>query len=150
MSLNIHGEKMPEQEQVFFVKVREPDEVKKNLLESLRDIVESMHRFEKFKEIRQEKLKNITKLREDVKELIKLHSNLKAALPESKLRVSLRPFKKKKQKVKKKKKTTKKEAKKIIKQLEKEERPREQKPISELEKLESELSAIEGRLSTLK
>ena len=41
-----------ENKDIFFVEVHEPYEVKRIILESLKDIVESLQRFEKFKEIR--------------------------------------------------------------------------------------------------
>ena len=136
-----------EQEEVFFARVKEPSEIKRSLLESLKDIVENLHRFEKFKSVRHEKLRNIEKLRADVKELIKLSSSLKMAFPETKLRVALeeKRVKEKKRQHKSKKKIAKRSVKKGSK--EKTERP---KPVSELEKLESELNAIESRLSSLK
>lgn len=134
---------MGKEDEAFFVKIKEPSDVKKNLLESLKDIVENLQRFEKFKNTRDEKLRNISKLREDVKELVKLNSQLKAALPETKLRFAAKKVKKKKHKHSKK--AAKKEAKKKI-----EKQVAKQRPVSELEKLETELSAIEGRLGSLK
>jgi len=38
-----------ENEDIFFVEVGNPEEVKRNILESLKEIVESLQRFEKFK-----------------------------------------------------------------------------------------------------
>ena len=35
-----------EEKDVFYVEVREPNEVRRNILESLKDIVESLKRFE--------------------------------------------------------------------------------------------------------
>ena len=144
-----------EQEEIFFARVKEPSEIRRSLLESLKDIVENLHRFEKFKSIRQEKLRSIEKLRADVKELVKLSSSLKMAFPETKLRIAIEEKKveeKKKQPKhhvhhkKAKKKRIKKRAEAEVREM-KVERP---KPVSELEKLESELNAIEGRLSGLK
>jgi|TARA_B100002003_G_C14147363_1_gene551786 hypothetical protein len=136
------------EEEVFFVKVKDPNDVKKNLLESLKDIVENLHRFEKFKAIREEKLENINKLRENIKELTKLNSKLRSALPETKLRIALKKAKEvKKKRHKVSKKVFKKEP---VEKIEKAPKAEKQRPLSELEKLETELSAIEGRLGNLK
>ena len=127
------------EDEAFFVIAKDPSEIKRSLLESLKDIVESLQRFEKFKSVREEKLENVDKLRTDIKELIKLNSSLKAAMPETKLRISLD---KKKSKDKKK----------IVRVEEKHEEIETEvsKPMTELEKLQSELSVIESRLGSLK
>jgi len=44
---------------IFFVEVHEPSDVKRIILESLKDIVESLQRFEKFKDTRKDKIDNI-------------------------------------------------------------------------------------------
>jgi len=137
--------KMKEESNIFFVGVREPEEVKKNLLESLKEVVESLRRFEKFKEIREEKARNISKLRDDIKELAGVASRLKAALPETKLRIAVESFKKPKKKRHAGKKA---EAQKT--EVKKEAIDKVRRPVSELEKLEAELSAIESKLSALK
>ena len=103
---------------------------------SLKDIVESLKRFEKFKEVGKEKIHSVNKLRRDIKELNKLVSNLKNALPESKLReIKIKPILSKGKKSKK------------IKN--KKEEVEVMKPKTELEKLESELGAIEEKLQGL-
>jgi phenylalanyl-tRNA synthetase beta subunit len=125
-----------EEKDVFYVEVREPNEVRRNILESLKDIVESLKRFEKFKEVGKEKIHSVNKLRRDIKELNKLVSNLKNALPESKLReIKIKPILSKGKKSKK------------IKN--KKEEVEVMKPKTELEKLESELGAIEEKLQGL-
>ena len=144
MSLKKHGDLMKgmkeqKSESVFFVSVKEPDDVKRNLLESLKDIIENLHSFERFKSVRSEKLKTIAKLRDDVRDLVKLNSRLKSALPETKLRIIEKAKKEKKTHKGKKKPSAKKEIK--IERA---------KPMTELERLESELSAIEGRLGSLR
>ena len=125
-----------EEKEVFYVEVREPNEVRRNILESLKDIVESLKRFEKFKEVGKEKIQNVNKLRGDIKELNKLVGNLKNALPESKLReIKLKSVLSKGKKSKK------------IKN--KKEEVEVMKPKTELERLESELGAIEEKLQGL-
>ena len=52
--------KMKEQNnELFFVEVKEPNEVRRNILEILKEILEMLHKFEKFKHIKQKKLEHI-------------------------------------------------------------------------------------------
>ena len=126
-----------EEKDIFYVEVREPNEVRRNILESLKDIVESLKRFEKFKEAGKEKIHNINKLRGDIKELNKLVTNLKNALPESKLRdIKIKPVLSEGKKTKKRK-------------HKKKEEVEEKRPAKELERLESELGSIEEKLQSL-
>src|SRR3989338_8737802 len=81
-----------ENKEIFFVEVREPSNVRKSILESLKDIVESLKKFERFKELREQKMSNVDKLRADLKEINKLVSGLKEILPETKIReMKLKP-----------------------------------------------------------
>jgi len=142
LSLKVPGKMEKDTEEVFFVEVREPNEVRRYILESLKDIVESLQRFEKFKEIRKEKMHNINKLRGIVKGLNKHISSLKNSLPESKLRViDIKPTLKEEHKPK---------AGKRKKQKKEEEEVEERKPTTELERLEAELGAIEDKLGSLR
>ena len=121
---------------MFFVEVNQSDEVKRNILESLKEIVENLQRFEKFKETRKEKIENIEKLGKIMREINKVVPRLKEALPETKIR-----------------------AKKVIKEkgkgavvVEKKtpEEVAKRKPATELQKLESELTEIEDKLRGLR
>ena len=131
---------MKEQEnELFFVQVKEPNEVRRNILETLREIVEVLQRFEKFKHTRHEKLEKIHKLRGLLKEANKILGNLKLKLPQTNLRATaVRETQTKKHH---------KKAKKGKAAKEPEKEPKREK--TELEKLESELSAIEGKLKSL-
>ena len=64
-----------ESKDMFFVEVRNPNEVRRNILESMKGIIESLQRFEKFKVMRKDKIDKINGLRKTVKELNKLTSN---------------------------------------------------------------------------
>lgn len=141
MSLKVHGDIVEKEKDLFFAEVKDPVDVKRNLLEAQKDIIEGLQRYENIKFLREKKLENINKLRSTIKELLKLISNLKAALPQAKIREAVKI--KKKTKVAKKK-AAKKKAKEIAEEKE------AKKPMTELEKLESELSAIEGKLGSLK
>ena len=80
----VHGDLMKDGE-VFFVKVKEPSQVRKDVLESLKDIVENHHRFEKFRSLREEKQDYLNKLRNDVKQLMKFMNSLQAISNNSKI-----------------------------------------------------------------
>ena len=120
---------------IFFVEVKEPEEVRRNILESLKEIVESLQRFEKFKETRKDKFDNINKLRKIVKDTNKLVLDLKKSFPEAKIR-TVREISKSAER----KKTIVRKKKEVV----------ERKPMTELQKLESELGEIEGKLESLR
>ena len=117
--------------ELFFVHVREPSEVRRIILESLKDILEMLQRFEKSRHTRHEKLVKIQKLRVLMKDANKLIGDLKAKLPQTSLKgAAAREDSKPKKPAKKK----------------EEQQPKKGK--SELERLEEELSAIEGKLKS--
>ena len=129
-----------EKEGLFFVEVRDPNNVKRNIFESLRDIVQSLQKFERFKQLRNQKVDSIDKLRKDLREINKLVSDLKIKLPEARLREAklkpvLREAPKRKESAKK--------------QYKREAVEMGDKPANDLQKLESELSAIEEKLKGL-
>ena len=126
--------------ELFFVQVKEPSEVRRNILETLRDIVEVLKSFEKFKHIRHEKLEKINKLRGLLKETNKVFGTLKAKLPQTNLRatgVREAPKHPKKAHHRKGKKA------KVV------EEKMPKKEMTETDKLEAELSAIESKLKSL-
>lgn len=139
-----HGENLKEQNnEHFFVELKVPSEVRRNILEALKQIIEVLQRFEKFKHIRQEKLQGIHKVRILLRDANKLLGNLRIKLPQTNLRATVmkEPQIKHKEINDKKKKKEKPAAVKVVKAPKKE--------MTELEKLESELSAIENKLKGL-
>ena len=126
-------------EDILFVGLRDPEDVRRNILESLKEIVESLQRFEKFKETRKDKIDHVNKLGKTIKEIGKLVLDLKNALPEAKIRA----VRVSEQEPKEKKKT-------ITRQKAKQAEEAKTKPLTELQKLESELSEIESKLSSLR
>ncbi|MFH0868210.1 MAG: hypothetical protein V1831_02770 [Candidatus Woesearchaeota archaeon] len=126
-----------ESENNLFVEVRGPEEVRRDILESLKEIVENLQRFEKFKEIRKKKIAHINKLEKIVKEINKIVPNLKTSLPETKIRIVnvSKPQKNKKSN--------------SVKTKDAREEP-QTKPLTELQKLESELNEIESKLGSLR
>ena len=148
-----------EDNNIFFVELKEPDEIKRSFLECLKSIVENLERFEKFKISRKKKIIKINKLKSIAKEIGMSASNLKKNFPESnlnKLGITVKEFDKMVsnlkselpeshiRKIKNKEKTKKKKTQIIASKSES-----ERKPTSEIEKLESELSAIEDKLKGL-
>ena len=142
MSQNKFGENLKEHDnELFFVEVKGTNDVRKNILEALKGIVEVLHRFEKFKHIRSKKLEHIQKLKTLLKETNKMLGNLKLKLPNTNLKaITVKDVPKEPKEELHKKNHTEKppEHKKVMK-----------KSMSELEKLESELSAIESKLRDL-
>ena len=126
--------------ELFFVKLKEPNEVRRNILETLKEIVEVLHKFERFKHIRHEKIEKISRLRALLKQANKMLGDLRLKLPQTNLRANIIRQTQKPQNVdhKRGKKVNPTESQKIPK-----------KDMTELEKLEAELSAIEGKLKNL-
>ena len=129
-----------ESEELFFVQVREPTEIRRNILETLKEIVEVLQRFEKFRQMRHEKIERINHLRVLLRQAGKMLGDLRSRMPQTNLRATavketprlpaIHHRKKKKGRA---------EA--------KHEMPK--KEMTELEKLENELSAIESKLKSL-
>ena len=136
------GQMKEESNELFFVQVKEPNEVRRNILEILKEIVEVLQRFEKFKRIRHEKIEKINHLRVLIRQANKMLSDLRLKLPQTNLRaVAVREaprLPKKAHHKAKKAKTAQEKTEKVPK-----------KEMTELEKLESELSAIESKLKSL-
>ena len=126
-------------EELFFVQVKDPNNARRHILESLKDIVEMLQRFEKFKRIRHQKFEKIHKLRGLIKDANKMLGTLKLKMPQTNLRAAA------KESPKPKKTHHAKHAKKKPKEAE--EKPK--KEPTEIDKLEAELNAIESKLKSL-
>jgi len=118
--------------ELFFVQVLEPLEVRRSILEGLKEIIELLQRFEKFKHIRHEKIAKIQKLGILMRDTNKLMVDLKSRLPQTSLKDAVAKGQKHPKAP-----SRKKDAK---------QQPRKER--SELERLEAELSAIEGKLKS--
>lgn len=127
--------------ELFFVQVKKPNEVRRDILETLREIVETLHRFEKFKRVRHEKIEKIHHLGVLLKQANKILGNLKLKLPQTNLRATAArtPSQPKAHHKKKKK----------IKAAEEKQQKVPKKELTEVDKLEAELSAIESKLKSL-
>ncbi len=73
------------------VQIYEPKNLRKNILEALREIIIFMQGYEAFRRIQEEKVKTFTQLREDVRGLNSLSDNkLRRYLPKGKLTAAMR------------------------------------------------------------
>lgn len=148
MSLSIHGEnvknsKEQSSSELLFVEIRDPTELRRNILESLKGILEVLQSFEKFKHIRAEKLENIAKLRSLMKDANRLMGNLKAKLPQTNIKATtIKDVETEPREPSKEKKFTAKKSKSV-------EQSTPRKEASDIKKLESELNAIESKLRNL-
>ena len=116
--------KMKEQN-VYFVEVAGSTDIRRSLLESSKQLVQILKRYEILKGIRVEKVEQIAKLKKISKEINLLATRLRKEFPETKLRV------------------------KSSKHAPAPAAPVQTKDTSELQKLEGELSRIEGKLNRL-
>tara|TARA_Y100000034_G_scaffold106294_1_gene134890 strand:- start:776 stop:1225 length:450 start_codon:yes stop_codon:yes gene_type:complete len=140
-------------QEVFYVSIQDPIELRRSLLESSKEMLQLLKRNEKFKEVRKEKKENILQLKEDLKDIKKLFAKLRNNLPLTHLRVILRQEKERadalaaeERKHHKVKKPSKK--KEVAKQKPKEAKV-SHREMDDLDKLEKELASIEGKLSTM-
>ena len=143
-----------EKEPDYMVQIAEPKMVRKDLLESLREVIIFMQGYEKFKKVQEDKVALFTALKSDVKELnILIDGQLKKYLPKGKLRVSHAVFQGKKENV------TENNVEILpiekVSKLQKashEERLSERAAVShnELEELEAQLQDIENQLRNIK
>lgn len=124
---------MVEKKQSFYVGLKEPIELRKNLLECSKMTVKSLQKYERFKDLRRRKIEHILNLKTIIKEIKRLNNDLISKLPETKIN---------ERKVK----TTIPKGK---KEIEDELGKGEIKKMNELEKLEAELSSIESKLDTI-
>lgn len=126
--------------EVFYMGISNPIEIRKNILESARDMVQFLQMFEKFRIIREEKKQATILLKKHIKELNILTNKLKVALPKTSFRTKSKteetPEIKEPQKIE------------II-----EEEPKKSEipdiDIDDIEALESELKEIEDKLNFL-
>ena len=71
--------KQEEKEEVYYVGVKDPIEIRRSLLESSREIVQYLQRSERFKGTRSEKAEELAKLKETMREINSLMRKLKTA-----------------------------------------------------------------------
>jgi len=129
-----------DKEKSFYVGISKPDEIRRSLLEGARDLVTYLQRYEKLKELRNEKLEKIQEAKSLVKEINSLILKLRREFPKTNLKVQVREEQK-------------------PKKIQEVEIPKESIPIpkpdirrkqvTDIEKLESELAEIEEKLGRI-
>ena len=78
-----------DKEPEYMVQVHEPTNLRKNILESLREIIIFMQSYEKFRQIQEEKVNTFNDLKESIKQLTTLLDHkLKHHFPKGKLSIS--------------------------------------------------------------
>jgi len=146
-----------EKKEVFYVSVQDPIELQRSLLESSKEMLQMLARYEKFKEVRKEKHETIFSLKAEIADLQKMVNKLKVLLPETHLRIALKQERARMSKAKEKKgKESQKKVQKgkvVLKTAAVEVVAKEEHlsrtELSELNKLEAELADIESKLGTL-
>jgi len=128
--------------ELFFVQIKEPTAIRRDIFGILKEIVEALKKFENFKHMRHEKLEKINQLRVLLKQTNKMLGNLRLKLPQTSLRANA---------IKEVPSAAKKHGKKAKKGKGRAEKPEapQKREMTEIEKLESELSAIESKLKSL-
>lgn len=127
---------MTNDEEILFMGIKDPAELRRAVVESSNGIVESLERYERFNSIRARKIAEITRLKSTIREISKLIHRLRSELPKTEL-----PQIKKEKKPKAVKKPR------AVIQPKARSKPVPTKEHTELEKLESELDEIDKKLS---
>jgi len=81
--------KQKEAHDFFYVGVRDPIDVRRSLLESARETIHFMKRYEKLQSVRTEKIQMLLKLDTEVKELRALMVKLRKMFPTAKMHTTL-------------------------------------------------------------
>ncbi len=71
----------------FFVGIENPMEMRRQVLESSKKLVEVLKKFESFREKREQKLLLMEKLKRTLSEINRMNAKLRAAMPKTNLRV---------------------------------------------------------------
>jgi len=123
------SQKKKDEGDLLFVKLENPSNLRRKLLESSKEVIESLRKYESLKSIRDEKAESVSRLRTDIGGIISLMAKLKRSLPKVDVKIEKdEEFAPKKEE--------------IIPKF----KPKER---TELEKLESELQDIEGKLNSI-
>ena len=75
--------------ELFFVGIRDPIELRKELLTGSKDIIDSLKRYEQYKDLKEEKLHHIMELKRVFDELLVLNKKLRTKLPRTPIKVPI-------------------------------------------------------------
>jgi hypothetical protein len=119
----------------FFVGIYDPLDIRRNILESSKELIKSLEAYDRLEKIRETKLKYFSHMRKTMKELELLSSKLKEKMPKSNIRKPL---------------DTVSSAPVFVNQATKKQEPfREESFSNELSNLEQELKNVEKTLSKI-
>lgn len=77
------------EDELFFVGIRDPVELRKELLTSSKNLIDSLKRYEAYKDIKEEKLQKITELKRTFDEIMILNKKLRNHMPKTPLRAPI-------------------------------------------------------------
>jgi len=121
------------EEDIFFIHIREPVEIRKNILESSKQTVQLLQRYEMIRDLRVQKVEQVNRLKRNFKELVVLVNKLKTEMPKVNVRVKIKQEE--------------------MQSTQKSQTLRKARPVAgnrtELQKLEEELRSIESKLTRL-
>jgi len=80
--------------EIFYVSIGSANQLRRGILEASKKIIECLHRFEKFKRVRAERIRATEELLSMVSELTELSAQVKIDLPKVKLPAPTKPTKK--------------------------------------------------------
>jgi len=150
-----------DKQDVFYVGIKDPIEIRRSLLESSKEIVQLMQDFERFKDMREQKYELKEQLRKDIIAIEAMMKRLRKFIPKTKLRVRLAQEHKELDEAEEeppatsRRKSSKKKSSKALKSSKSKkakkvkEQPKPKRALTELDKLEEELRKIEEKLGTL-
>jgi hypothetical protein len=75
------------EEDIFYVHIKEPVEIRKTILESSKQTVKLLQRYENIREVRIRKVEQINKLRKNFRELVVIVNKLKQEMPKVNIRI---------------------------------------------------------------
>ncbi|MFC1754943.1 hypothetical protein ACFL96_16385 [Thermoproteota archaeon] len=76
------------EDEIFFVHVKEPVEIRKSILEGSKQIVQLLQRYEIIRQVRLQKVEQVTNLRKNFKDLVVLVNKLKQEMPKVNARLN--------------------------------------------------------------
>lgn len=131
------AKKKSKKEELFYVGVKNPVELRRVILESSKEMVQYMQRAEKFKKTRAEKEEEFAKLKKTMNSVSSMVSKLRTYLPKADIKSGASEYKK-----------AKKDAP-SIKNIKVSKQSLKEIPQSEIIKLERELGEIESRIKRM-
>jgi len=74
-------------DELFYVGIRDPVEIRKELLTSSKNVIDSLRRYERYHELKEMKLQHVMRLKRVFDELLVLNKKLRGKLPKVPIRM---------------------------------------------------------------